>query len=132
MFGHSQTRLYSGHLKKNSTKKQQLRHKFENDAKRFCVGLKNQYDRLECIFLFLFVFLSCAHPIFMHKITIHSFFAFFFVPHQLFFSFHTVFNIFWPHQLSSIKLIPLLCVHRHSLFICNFSEPCSVFVCLFF
>jgi len=30
---------------------------------------------------------------------------------------------------NSIKFNPVLCVHRHALFICRFTSPCSVFVC---
>jgi len=36
------------------------------------------------------------------------------------FVFHTLFKHFWSRQISSTKLDPHLCVHRHDLFICKF------------
>jgi len=42
-----------------------------------------------------------------------------------------LYNIFCPHQISSTEFDPLFSVHRHALFICNFTSPCFAFVCLF-
>jgi len=35
---------------------------------------------------------------------------------------------FWPHRISSIKLDPLLCVHRHAPFLRNFSSPSLIYL----
>jgi len=47
-----------------------------------------------------------------------------------FFIFMPCLNIFWSHQISSFEFNQLLCVNRHSIFICKFTSLCSVFVCL--
>jgi len=41
-----------------------------------------------------------------------------------------VFDLFGPHRISSVRIDPLPCVHRHALFICNFTSPSSLFVFL--
>jgi len=41
-------------------------------------------------------------------------------------------NIFDYTKTSSIKIVSLLFVHRHALFICYLSSPCFLFACLFF
>ena len=63
---------------------------------------------------------------------LHSIFFLYFI-NYVFIS-HSVFNISLtlvsPHQISSVSLDPLFRVHRHALFICKFTSPCSI-VCLF-
>jgi len=86
----------------------------------------NCFDLFFMHLYFLFVSLSCALTIFAHKNTLHTFLFVVFAPHQLLLFFILCLNLFWPHQIASIKTDPFLCVHRHTLFICYFSSPCCV------
>jgi len=84
-----------------------------------------------CILLFSLLSFLCA---FFSDIILWSL-AFGFVlscfqTSSIFLLFKLCSNIFCPHEISSIKFDPLFCVHRHALFICKFTSPCSVFVCV--
>jgi len=79
-----------------------------------------------CILFCLFV-LICAQPIFTDKITLHIFVGFCTSSIiVLFFILCLIF--FWSHQISSMRLDSRICVHRHVLFIYNFSPAYFVFV----
>jgi len=75
--------------------------------------------------MFSLVILSCAHPIFTDGITFHSILL-----HQIFL-FLPVSNIFDTPNFLKMTLDLLPCAHRHALFICDFTCPCSVSARLF-
>jgi len=80
-------------------------------------------------------FLRSSH-FFGHEITLNSLFCFVFLLYLInyflyFVHFYTLLKHLWPHQISSIKFDPLLCVHRHAHYICKFTSSCHRVLCLF-